>query len=135
MQLWTDEIIPALREQWLLGYGTSSAGEGLQNLYEGTTSQFFYSHNLYIKVLLEMGLIGFVVFLVLVGTSMLGGFRYLYRVKMVQPQAVMLLQWSLAVTVSFLIGGIVIATLDAYPANYYFWLLLGVLSRAKTLSE
>ena len=135
MQLWTEEIIPALREQWLLGYGTSSAGEGLQNLYEGTTSQFFYSHNLYIKVLLEMGLIGFVVFLALVGTSMLGGFRYLYRVKRVQPQAVMFLQWSLAVTVSFLIGGIVIATLDAYPANYYFWLLLGVLSRAKTLSE
>lgn len=133
MQLWTEEVIPALREQWLLGYGTSSAGEGLQNLYEGSASQFFYSHNLYIKVLLEMGLIGFLAFLVLVGTSMLGGLRYLYRVTSIQPQVAMLLQWSVAVTVAFLIGGIVIPTLDAYPANYYFWLLLGVLSRAKTL--
>jgi hypothetical protein len=133
MQLWGEEIIPALREQWLLGYGTSSAGEGLQNLYEGTTSQFFYSHNLYIKVLLEMGIIGFLAFLALVGTSMLGGLRYLYRATNIKPQAAMLLQWSLTVTVAFLIAGIVIPTLDAYPANYYFWLLLGVLSRARTL--
>lgn len=133
MQLWGEEIIPALREQWLLGYGTSSAGEGLQNLYEGTTSQFFYSHNLYIKVLLEMGVIGFLAFLMIVGTSMLGGVRYLYRASSIKPQVAMLLQWSLAVTVAFLIAGIVIPTLDAYPANYYFWLLLGVLSRARTL--
>ncbi len=133
MQLWTEEIIPALREQWLLGYGTSSAGEGLQNLYEGTASQFFYSHNLYIKVLLEMGLIGFLAFLTLVGTSLWGGLRYLRRAHSIQPQVAMLLQWSMAVTVAFLIGGIVIPTLDAYPANYYFWLLLGVLSRAGTL--
>ncbi|MBP6016205.1 MAG: O-antigen ligase family protein [Candidatus Promineofilum sp.] len=133
MQLWTEEMIPALREQWLLGYGTSSAGEGLQNLYEGTSSQFFYSHNLYIKILLEMGLIGFLAFLVLIGASMWGGLRYLYRATSIKPQAAMLLQWSLAVTVAFLIAGIVIPTLDAYPANYYFWLLLGVLSRARTL--
>lgn len=133
MELWTEEIIPALRAQWLLGYGTSSAGEGLQNLYEGTTAQFFYSHNLYIKVLLELGLIGFLAFLALVGTSIWNGMRYLFRAHNIQPQVAMLVQWGMAVTVAFLIAGVVIATLDAYPANYYFWLLLGVLSRAGTL--
>ncbi len=133
MQLWTDEVIPALRTQWLLGYGTSSAGEGLQNLYENTASQFFYSHNLYLKVLMEMGLIGFLSFLVLIGAGMLSGIRYLYKVRTIQPNVLVVLQWSMAVTTAFLIAGIVIPTLDAYPANYYFWLLLGALSRAKSL--
>lgn len=133
MQLWTEEIIPALQDQWLLGYGTSSAGEGLQDLYEGTSSKFFYSHNLYIKVLLELGVVGFLPFLVLVGVSTLAGLRRLYRGKAVQPEAAMLVQWGMAVVVAFLVAGVVIPTLDAYPANYYFWLLLGALSRARTL--
>ncbi len=133
MQLWEEEIIPALREQWLLGYGTSSAGEGLQNLYEDTNSKFFYSHNLYIKVLMELGLIGLLAFLLLVGASILAGLRFLYRANNIQPQIVLLLHWSVAVTIAFLVGGIVIPTLDAYPANYYFWLLLGTLSQPKAL--
>ncbi len=134
MQLWGDEIIPALRDQFLLGYGTSSAGEGLQNLYEGTTSQFFYSHNLYIKILLELGVIGLLSFLLLVSLSLASGLRRLYKPVTIQPQTTMLLQWSVAATMAFLVGGLVIPTLDAYPANYYFWLLLGVLSQANRLS-
>lgn len=135
MGIWQKTIIPALQQQPFLGYGTGSAGEGLRNLYEGTDSFYFFSHNLYIKIWLEMGFAGLVVFLWIVAESLWKGLRQLYRPIFPNPEVIILLQWSIAVVVAFLIGGLVIATLDAYPPNYYFWLLLGLLSRAKTLDK
>lgn len=134
MELWGDTVFPALRDGWLSGFGTSSAGEGLQNLYEGSQALFFYSHNLYLKVLLELGIGGLLAFLALVGISLVIGFRWLRRSKRQHRYVTMLLQWSLVTVIAFLVSGVVIPNLDAYPANYYFWLLLGVLSRAGTLS-
>lgn len=131
--LWQETIIPAIQQNPFLGYGTSSAGEGLSNLYEGTSSLYFASHNLYIKVWIEMGLVGLFVFLWVVGASLLKGFRQLSCPIIVHRETTLLLQWGIAVVIAFLVGGIVIPTLDAYPPNYYFWLLLGMLSRAKTL--
>jgi O-antigen ligase len=131
--LWQETIIPAIQKHPWLGYGTSSAGEGLQNLYEGTNALFFYSHNLYIKVLLELGIVGLIAFLWIIGESLWRGLRQLYKPTSIHPQATLLLQWSVAGVMAFLVSGFVIPNLDAYPTNYYFWLLLGFLSRAQTL--
>ena len=126
MGLWQDTIIPAIMDQPILGYGTSSAGEGVGVLYENTASASFLSHNLYFKVALELGLIGLALFLTMIGLSL-------------RPRAVRSIEgvgpvdrdWALAVVVAFLVAGCVIPVLDAYPANYYFWLLLGGLSVRK----
>jgi O-antigen ligase len=134
MGLWQDHMIPALLKQPFIGYGTSSAGEGLLNLYEGTGSLYFNSHNLYLKVLLELGLFGLILFLWIIGESLWKGLRQLRGPANKNLDSSLLLQWSIACVIAFLVSGIVIPTLDAYPVNYYFWLLLGLLSIADTLS-
>ena len=128
LQLW-EAVIPAALAKLLTGYGTSSAGEGLGNLYEATSSLYFASHDLYLKVLLEMGLAGLSLFLLIVGKSLNRGWKSLRKLDPSQGDQARLLQWSLAVVMSFLVAGLAYPVLDAYPVNYYFWLLLGVLSR------
>lgn len=127
MQLWQEEIIPAIMAQPLFGYGTSSAGEGLKNLYEGTSAFYFLSHNLYIKVLLELGIIGLLIFLWLLFASLRLGWKNLARSKG-HALTYSRFLWAFVTVFAFLVAGLVIPTLDAYPVNYYFWLLLGVLS-------
>lgn len=128
VQLWEEIIVPALRENPFFGYGTSSAGEGLSNLYQGTDSIHFPSHNLYLKVFLELGLAGLFLFLVIVAGSLWHGWRFIQR-QQTMPLGIRLAQyWGIAAVVAFLVAGLVIPTLDAYPANYYFWLLLGLIS-------
>lgn len=134
MELWQETMIPAFQEQPFWGYGTSSAGEGLANLYIGTGSRYFNSHNLYIKILLEMGVVGLFLFLWIVGESLWTGLRQLRGPNNSSPDATVLLQWGVAGVTAFLVSGLVIPNLDAYPVNYYFWLLLGLLSSAKTLA-
>ena len=134
MELWQETMIPAFQEQPFLGYGTSSAGEGLANLYIGTGSRYFNSHNLYIKILLEMGVVGLFLFLWIVGESLWTGLRQLRGPNNSSPDTTVLLQWGVAGVTAILVSGLVIPNLDAYPVNYYFWLLLGLLSSAKTLA-
>ncbi|MBK6710109.1 MAG: O-antigen ligase family protein [Chloroflexi bacterium] len=128
VQLWNEVMIPALRENPLWGYGTSSAGEGLSNLYEGTGSKHFPSHNLYLKVFLELGLVGVFLFLTLVVGSLLKSWRFVRRSHLSSPDIVLTQHWAIATIVAFLVAGLVIPTLDVYPVNYYFWLFLGLIS-------
>lgn len=135
LDLWQETIIPAIEQHPFLGYGTGSAGEGLRNLYEGTRSIYFFSHNLYIKIWLEMGLIGLLLFLWIVIKSLKNGLGQIHKPTAQNLETTWILQWSAAVVIAFLVSGTVIATLDAFPPNYYFWILLGLLSRAKTFGE
>lgn len=128
VQLWEEIIVPALRENPLLGYGTSSAGEGLFNLYQETNSRHFPSHNLYLKVFLELGIIGLLLFFVLIGGSLVKGWKAVRKQDATSPAILLTLRWGIATVVAFLAAGLVIPTLDAYPGNYYFWLLLGLIS-------
>ncbi|MBE2197599.1 MAG: O-antigen ligase family protein [Anaerolinea sp.] len=137
LSLWQDTMLPAISRHPLLGYGTSSAGEGLANLYQNNASLYFPSHNLYLKVFLELGLFGLLIFLTIIMLSLRRGWRLRKRQGEFNPTDRIIWQWSFAVIVAFLVAGIVIPTLDAYPPNYYFWLLLGIfssgwVSKAKT---
>lgn len=131
VQLWQEIIVPALQESPLLGYGTSSAGEGLFNLYQGTGSKHFPSHNLYLKVFLEMGLAGLFLFLIIIMGSLWQGWRSVRHGHNAESIAILTMYWGIATVVAFLVAGLVIPTLDAYPTNYYFWLLLGLVSSAE----
>lgn len=130
VQLWQQEMLPAMSASPLFGWGTSSAGEGLGNLYAGVPgARYFASHNLYFKITLELGAVGLALFLGLVGLCLWRGWRVARgRVSAGLPAETT--QWALAVVVGFLIAGLAAPVLDAYPANYYFWLLLGLLARA-----
>ena len=125
MELWTKEILPAIKEQFLTGYGTSSAGEGLGFYYTGTRSKFFSSHNIYLKIMLELGIFGLLLFCAIVAMSLLLGWR---KFRLLRHNRDPLMQhhlWAISVICAFLITGLTGAMLDAYPANYFFWLLLG----------
>lgn len=128
VQLWEEIMVPALRENPLFGYGTSSAGEGLSNLYKQTNSKHFASHNLYLKVFLEQGLIGLFLFFILIIGSLWRGWKAIRQRQSSVPIVRLTQFWGIATVVAFLMAGLVIPTLDAYPANYYFWLLLGLIS-------
>ena len=129
MQLWEDFLLPALNSNPIWGYGTGSAGEGLSNLYEGTSSLFFNSHNLYLKVLLELGLFGFILFAYVIGSTLYRSIKLLMTARNLSSEKLITLQWSVAVIGAFLISGTVIPVLDAYPTNLYFWLLVGFIHR------
>ncbi len=133
VQLWEEIMVPALQENPLFGYGTSSSGEGLSNLYIGTNSKHFASHNLYLKVFLELGLVGLAIFLVLVGGSLWNAGRNLRHVYAI-PSMRLTYFWGIATVMAFLVAGLVIPTLDASPVNYYFWFLLGLIS-SKELAQ
>ena len=128
VQLWEEIMVPALRENPLFGYGTSSAGEGLSNLYQGTNSRHFPSHNLYLKVFLELGLAGLLLFIALIAGSLWKGWKAVRRKQSALPAMVLTQRWGIASIAAFLVAGLVIPTLDTYPVNYYFWLLLGLIS-------
>jgi len=128
VQLWEEIMVPALRENPLWGYGTSSAGEGLSNLYQGTGSKHFPSHNLFLKVFLELGFVGLFLFFVIVAGSLWQGWKSIHRQQNELPVTKLTQYWGMATVIAFLIAGLAIPTLDAYPANYYFWLLLGLIS-------
>jgi O-antigen ligase len=130
LDLWLSDVLPAIARSPLLGYGTSSATEGLSNLYAGTGSSFFSSHSLYLKILLEMGVPGLVLFMLLVARSVFVGARYLVAHRSDRGCEASVIRTCAATAVLFLVAGLVIPVLDAYPCNYLFWLALGTLSMA-----
>lgn len=127
VDLWRDKVLPALAANPLVGYGTSSAGEGLAHLYQGTGSAFFWSHSLYLKVFLELGLVGLVLVAILVLASLARAYRFLHARRRSRSLDVAVVRTCLAIVLVFLAAGLVIPVLDAYPANYLFWLALGML--------
>jgi putative inorganic carbon (hco3(-)) transporter len=130
---WQQVIIPAILDHPWLGYGTGAAGEGVQHNVVAGGGLGFYSHSLYFKIPLEMGLLGLVVFLALMGTVLWRGRRVQARVHDPFLRAVLL--WCLGFAVAMLVSCIVGPMLDAYPANMLFWFTLGLVSRVDRLNR
>jgi O-antigen ligase len=87
------------------------------------------SHNLYLKILIELGVVGFLVFFAIVFISLKRGARHLRRQQFVNQRQIMTTIWALAVVFAFFVAGLAVPVLDAYPPNYYFWLVLGILAK------
>jgi O-antigen ligase len=127
--IWEYQVIPAILENPFWGFGTSSSGEGLAHFYESTLSFYVNSHNLYLKILIELGVVGFLVFFAIVFISLKRGARHLRRQQFVNQRQIMTTIWALAVVFAFFVAGLAVPVLDAYPPNYYFWLVLGILAK------
>jgi O-antigen ligase len=130
---WQQVIIPAILDHPWLGYGTGAAGEGVQHNVVAGGGLGFYSHSLYFKIPLEMGMLGLVIFLVLMGAVLWRGWYMVARVRDPFLRAVLL--WCLGFAVAMLVSCIVGPMLDAYPANMLFWFALGLVSRIGLLDR
>jgi hypothetical protein len=130
---WQQVIVPAILEHPWLGYGTGAAGEGVQHNVIAAGGLGFYSHSLYFKILLEMGVLGLAGFLGLMGTVLWRGWRMQARIRDPFLRAVLL--WCLGFAVAMLVSCIAGPMLDAYPGNMLFWFALGLVSRVWLLDR
>jgi hypothetical protein len=103
---WLHDIIPAIRAHPLVGYGTGMAKDGLGP---------FTSHNVFFKILLEGGALLFVPYLIVMGATIVAALR----------SDTTLARTAVAMIVALHVAGMFGPLVDAYPANLFFWLVLG----------
>lgn len=123
-ELWRDSILPLLKNAMWFGYGTGSAGEGLSNLFTNSNSIFVSAHNLFLKVQMELGLVGLVSFSIFLFISVIHIWKVNQNLRI--PSLIIFRDWTLGFTVAILVSGLTSSILDAYPVNFIFWLLLGI---------
>jgi hypothetical protein len=119
------EHVGAISERPLIGYGTSSAGDGFDRHYRGTGSENFNSHSLYLKAALELGLIGLALILAILGLAVLECRRAYRR----HPEVALIAFGLLTITG---ISGFAGPMLDAYPFNLLLWATIGWLVASGT---
>ena len=117
LQFWREQL-EAIVERPLIGYGTSAAADGFDADYEGTGSRNFGPHSLYTKPALELGLIGFIVFMAI----LVGAFVAMLRILSVNRRLATI---SIGLFVLVTVSGLTGPMLDAYPFNVIFWATLG----------
>lgn len=122
-EFWREQL-SAIAQRPLIGFGTSSAADGFDRLYAGTSGRNFEPHSIYTKVLLEQGLIGFLVFLTLLARLLLIALRGVVR-RVDQPFR----WWALGILLLVGVSGLTGPMLDAYPFNLLFWTVAGSLGR------
>jgi O-antigen ligase len=131
--LWQEEVLPLIAESPWVGYGTGSAGEGLEFYFENTSSKYIGSHNLFFKVIFEMGVLGLLIFILLLGSCIVTLFAQLKWLQ--TPFYKAFNAWALAFTAGVLVAGLTGAILDAYPPNLLFWIVLGIATRLPVLER
>lgn len=124
-QFWEAQL-NAFVDQPLIGYGTSAAADGFGRLYAGRDSVRFEPHSIYLKILLEQGVIGAIVFGLLL--LALGFLAVRGQIRGTPFDLI-----ALGVIVLLLVSGLTGPMLDAYPFNLFFWIIVGgVVSGAAT---
>jgi len=121
-------IIQAILEHPFRGYGMGSGGDTLE---AEIGVVHFTSHNLALKILLETGIAGTLVFFGLVAWCA-GPFAGLWKRRRESPETYRLATLAVSILGVILVNGIVGSAIEAYPCNLLFWFALGSLL---TLSE
>lgn len=117
------QITDGILEQPLLGYGTGVLGGGSAETRVGvqTINGHTVADNLYLELWGELGLIGLLLMLVLLGA--LAGSWLRWRSP---PFILVLSSLAIGVAAFFAVNAIGNAPIDYYPANAFFWLILGI---------
>jgi O-antigen ligase len=131
IDLWREEVIPLIQASPWTGYGTGSAGEGLGFYFEKTKSTYIASHNLFFKVIFEIGFPGLLLFLIILGLSFVTLFHNHRRLK--DPLFLAFNAWVLAFLIGVLLASVTGPILDAYPVNLLFWIVLGIATKLPKL--
>jgi O-antigen ligase len=117
--------LQAIAEDPLVGYGTSAAADGFDRDYAGTGKRNFEPHSMYLKPALEMGFLGFGLFIAIAVVALVGAIR-LHR--MANGFALI----SIAIFVALAITGLTGPMLDAYPVNLLVWATVGWVAVSRT---
>ncbi|MBA2719092.1 MAG: O-antigen ligase family protein [Chloroflexi bacterium] len=112
------EGLQAIAERPLVGYGTSSAGDGFGRLYQGTGDRNFNPHSLYLKAALELGLVGLALILAILAVAL----RECRRAFARNTEVALI---GLGLLVLTTMSGFSGPMLDAYPFNLLFWATVG----------
>lgn len=117
------EIWAAIRLHPFVGYGMGSAGDALGASFPPTHT-YFTSHNLALKLLLEIGVFGLIAFagIILAWLGRMGS----SRTNHFRDPAAWRFQLLLAAWIApVLLNGALGSAIEAYPMNLYFWFALG----------
>lgn len=112
---WRNKYLPLIIRN-PFGYGTGAAVD---------TVGVFVTHSSYIKVAVELGLIGSILFFAILLSSFMGGLKTYLQLK--NSFLKLATTWILSFLVAISITGLAVPIFDCYPANLYFWFLLGIL--------
>lgn len=121
------ELIPALnsvRERPFMAYGVGAAGDALSDAY-GRHRIHYTTHNLGLKLLVELGVIGFLGFAVLMGLWATRALLSMLRSRG-DPSRFATAAYSAALVTPVLFNGLVNSGIEVYPMNLFFWLGVGV---------
>ena len=121
-QFW-GKFLVAFLERPLIGYGTSAAADGFDRHYANTGSMNFEPHSLYVKSALELGILGLILIVGILGLAFALGIRATSRSPVIGLIGV-------GVIVVIAVSGITTPMLDAYPVNLLFWSTVGWIALA-----
>ncbi len=112
-----------------LGYGTGAAADNLHHAFTGYRT--FTSHSTYLKIALELGVLGLLLFIAISWKIIRIGLSTFSKIQddFLRGTTVTILSFFAA----FLVGGIVGPFTDTYPTNLYLWFLLGLLTKIKNI--
>lgn len=120
---WEDTFLPLVLKN-PFGYGTGTALD---------TFMIYITHNWYVKIAIEMGLLGLTLFVAILLSSFILGLRT-YR-KLRDNFLKMTNVWILSFIVAISVVGLGVPIFDVYPANLYFWFLVGLMSRLRDIES
>ena len=112
------EMVEAVRANPIIGYGTSSAADGFRDVYAAAGRAYFQPHSIYLKPALEQGLLGLVLMIGILGSTIVGALRS----RRHAPVAAALVGGLVTIVA---VSGLTGPMLDAYPFNLFFWSMAG----------
>lgn len=120
--VWSDSVPLVLRQPFGIGLGTTGGVGGRFDSKKASIA----ADNYYVKLMIETGLAGVLLFMAILILAVGKGARLAHRARDEQVRALALgttgILLGLAATAVFNV------VLDFVPASYYFWLLLGALA-------
>lgn len=123
--------VDLLAKNWFWGYGTGSAGDALDNYF--TNKVHITSHNMFIKVYFELGLIGLLVFVYILWRWIRTNRFRKARAPTYELKA--LYDLALIALIILCVNGMTGGAIDSFPANMVTYLLMGLTARAVPLTK
>jgi O-antigen ligase len=107
------------------GFGIGSAGSAQSGLFNGPAH--IEPHNIFLKYIFEMGIVAGALFLWLIGSMTMSALRFA-RLTGERDFIAMLV-------FSIVLSGLSITVVEAWPANVYFFLIIGMYMARKPTIE